>query len=107
FETIHPFEDGNGRLGRLLMPLYLMSKGIIETPVLMLSPYFESHRDTYTGNLRDVSTEAKWERWLQFFLEGVRTQSDDARARLQRVEDLRSEERRVGKECRSRWWRYR
>ena len=89
FETIHPFEDGNGRLGRLLMPLYLMAKGVIETPVLMLSPYFESHRDTYTGNLREVSVEARWEQWLQFFLEGVRIQSADARARLQRVEDLR------------------
>ena len=71
FETIHPFLDGNGRVGRLLITLLMCSEGILRRPLLYLSLYFKQNRDVYYDRLQCVHVEGAWEDWLQFFLEGV------------------------------------
>jgi len=71
FETIHPFLDGNGRLGRLLITLLLCESGMLSEPILYLSLYLKQHRSVYYAFLQEVRLEGTWERWLQFFLEGV------------------------------------
>src|SRR5713226_9509397 len=71
FETIHPFLDGNGRLGRLLITLLLCAKGTLREPLLYLSLYFKTHRQRYYDLLQRVRTEGIWEEWLEFFLEGT------------------------------------
>jgi Fic family protein len=71
FETIHPFLDGNGRVGRLLITLLLCSQGVLSRPLLYLSLYLKRHRDTYYDHLQRIRTEGAWEDWLEFFLEGV------------------------------------
>jgi Fic family protein len=83
FETIHPFLDGNGRVGRLLITLLLCSEKVLQQPLLYLSLYFKQHRDAYYDHLQRVRTEGAWEDWLAFFLEGVitvaRSATDTAR----------------------------
>ena len=71
FETIHPFLDGNGRVGRLLITLLLCSEKVLQQPLLYLSLYFKQHRDAYYDHLQHVRTDGAWEEWLAFFLEGV------------------------------------
>jgi Fic family protein len=71
FETIHPFLDGNGRLGRLLLTLLLCESGVLHEPLLYLSLYLKTHRDRYYELLQMVRTEGVWEEWLEFFLEGI------------------------------------
>ncbi len=78
FETIHPFLDGNGRLGRLLIPMVLLSEGALERPLLYLSLYFKQHRSTYYDLLQQVRLEGDWEAWLRFFLQGVRETAEGA-----------------------------
>jgi Fic family protein len=71
FETIHPFLDGNGRVGRLLITLLLCAEKVLQQPLLYLSLFFKQHRDVYYEHLQRVRTEGAWEAWLDFFLEGV------------------------------------
>jgi len=78
FETIHPFLDGNGRLGRLLITLLLCAKGTLREPLLYLSLYFKTHRQRYYDLLQRVRTEGVWEGWLAFFLEGTETTAHQA-----------------------------
>jgi Fic family protein len=72
FETIHPFLDGNGRIGRLIIPLLLCASGVLREPLLYLSLYFKQHRSTYYELLDRVRAEGDWESWLEFFLTGIR-----------------------------------
>lgn len=76
FETLHPFNDGNGRLGRLLITLYLVSKEILEQPVLYISAYLKVHQQEYYDRLQQVRTEGSYEKWITFFLEGIDTVSN-------------------------------
>ena len=78
FETIHPFLDGNGRLGRLLITLLLCAKGVLREPLLYLSLYFKTHRQRYYDLLQRVRTEGVWEEWVEFFLEGTETTARQA-----------------------------
>lgn len=78
FETIHPFLDGNGRLGRLLIAFLLNVKGVLREPILYLSLYFKTNRATYYELLERVRTRGDWEAWLEFFLVGVRDTADQA-----------------------------
>ena len=78
FETIHPFLDGNGRVGRLLIVLMLFDAGVLDQPLLYLSYYFKQHRDEYYRLLDTVRTEGDWEAWLDFFLEGVESTAGSA-----------------------------
>ena len=71
FETIHPFLDGNGRIGRLLITFLLHSEGLLSQPLLYLSLYFKQHRSRYYELLQSVRTEGDWEEWIVFFLEGI------------------------------------
>jgi Fic family protein len=78
FETIHPFLDGNGRLGRLLITLYLCSVGVLNQPLLYLSLYFKTNRPDYYRLLQEVREHGHWEAWLEFFLQGVAETADAA-----------------------------
>lgn len=84
FETIHPFADGNGRVGRLLVVLMLIACDLLHYPLLYLSSYIERHRDEYADRLLAVSESGDWEAWLLFFLRGIREQAEEAfvRAKL-------------------------
>jgi Fic family protein len=88
FETIHPFLDGNGRVGRLLITLLLWSDGILREPLLYLSLYFKLHRSDYYDHLQRVRMEGDWEAWLLFFLEGVRETAEAAVVTARRIVDL-------------------
>ena len=94
FEAIHPFRDGNGRIGRLLIPLLLRERGVLRHPLLYLSAWFEQHRQRYYDELYAVSAAGDWAPWLRFFLEGVREQAADAAARARRLRDLQEDYRR-------------
>lgn len=90
FEAIHPFRDGNGRIGRLLITLLLCVEGILPLPLLYLSAFFERHRDEYYRRLLAVSQRADWDGWITFFLNGVNQQATDAILRANRLFDLRN-----------------
>lgn len=75
FEMIHPFEDGNGRIGRLLIPLYLYYKEYIPFPTFYMSSYFEKDRDLYLRKLDDISKKNAWKEWIQYYLEGISEQA--------------------------------
>jgi Fic family protein len=88
FETIHPFLDGNGRLGRLLVPLILHVDGVLEQPLLYLSLYFKQRREEYYTRLGRVRTDGDWEGWLLFFAAGVIEVAENAVATAKRLADL-------------------
>jgi Fic family protein len=88
FETIHPFLDGNGRIGRLLVPLILHAEGLLEKPLLYLSLYLKQHRAEYYDRLSRVRTEGDWEGWVAFFVEGVVATANDAVTTARRLADL-------------------
>ncbi|MDF3048002.1 MAG: cell division protein Fic [Candidatus Midichloriaceae bacterium] len=85
FETIHPFLDGNGRLGRLLITLLLCANGMLDEPILYLSLYLKQNRQTYYSLLQEVRTHGTWETWLEFFLIGVHTSAKQAIKTTQQI----------------------
>jgi Fic family protein len=89
FETIHPFLDGNGRIGRLLITFLLCENGVLHKPVLYLSHYFKRHRQTYYDLLQAIRDKGAWEEWLQFFLRGVAAVSVQATETSRRILTLR------------------
>lgn len=93
FESIHPFLDGNGRLGRLLITLLLCAKGALKEPLLYLSLYFKKHRNQYYEHLQRIRTEGAWEEWLAFFLEGTAVTAQEAAETATRILDLFSKDR--------------
>ncbi len=94
-ETIHPYSDGNGRIGRLLITLFLCASGVLPTPLLYLSAYFERDRQRYYDELLNVSVTGDWGRWLRYFLEGVDQEARDALARIRRMRRLQEEMREI------------
>jgi Fic family protein len=88
FETIHPFLDGNGRVGRLLVPLVLMHEGLIDAPIFYLSLYFKQHRDQYYEKLQRIRTHGEWEAWLHFFTRGVALVAEAAASTIANVHAL-------------------
>jgi Fic family protein len=93
FEAIHPFIDGNGRVGRLIIVMLLCLWELLPQPLLYLSAYFEANRQTYYDLLLSVTHRGTWEEWIRFFLEGVASQASDAIRRSHRIQDLRREYR--------------
>ena len=93
FEVIHPFVDGNGRIGRLLITLILLERKLLSQPLLYLSDFFEQHRNEYNKLLLNVSQKGDWKAWFTFFLNGVRQQSEDALLTIQELLNLQSEYR--------------
>jgi Fic family protein len=97
FETIHPFLDGNGRLGRLLITLLLCSEGVLVEPILYLSLHFKEHRQVYYDLLQDVRLKGDWERWCDFFLDGVTLMATQAADDAKKIIDLLERDRvRIG-----------
>lgn len=104
FEALHPFLDGNGRLGRMLVPLFLWQAGLIRRPMFYISAYFEARRDAYYDGLLAVSRDDDWTGWCRFFLEAIRTQAEDNLAKAQGILALYEEmKRRVPEMTRSQY----
>ena len=102
FETIHPFNDGNGRVGRLLITLYLVSKGILKRPILYLSDYLESHRRSYYDKIMGVRFSDDVASWVKFFLEGVIVTAEKGTVALNEIMALQKEYEEIIKEMGSR-----
>ena len=88
FELIHPFDDGNGRIGRILISLILMRRGSIVSPSLYISGYLEAHRDTYYQRLENISARGEWLEWIEFFLNAVVKQSEYNLTLVRKIIDL-------------------
>lgn len=88
FEAIHPFLYGNGRIGRLLITLFLIEREILSSPLLYLSAFFEQNRAGYYSHLRTVSEHSAWPEWISYFLQGVQTQAEDALRRAASINAL-------------------
>lgn len=96
FETIHPFLDGNGRVGRLLITLLLCAEGVLREPLLYLSLYLKQNRTQYYDLLQRVRTDGDWESWVTFFVDGVRETAEQAIATARRIDKLfRTDEERI------------
>lgn len=91
FEAIHPFSDGNGRVGRLLIPLFLYQRKLLSKPYVYISKYFEEHRRDYYDLLSDVSYKGAWLPWLRFFLNGLVEQANDATALVHKILDVQKQ----------------
>jgi Fic family protein len=93
FETIHPFLDGNGRIGRLLITFFLCNQDLLQKPVLYISYFFKLHRDEYYSRLQAVRDHGDWEGWLKFFLRGIAEVANQATETAKRIVALREEHR--------------
>jgi Fic family protein len=85
FETLHPFFDGNGRIGRLLIAMALIRDGVLREPILVVSPWFEARRSAYQDGLLDLSLSGRWDDWVHFFASGVAESADTTRERVERL----------------------
>ena len=88
FELLHPFKDGNGRIGRILIPLFLYQKKVLSQPMFYLSEYLEGHREDYYQRLKGISEEGDWNGWIAFFLQAVVTQAAQNNDRVAAIKDL-------------------
>lgn len=88
FELLHPFKDGNGRIGRILIPLFLYQKKALSQPMFYLSEYLESHRDEYYTRLKAISAEGDWNGWIAFFLQAVAVQAQQNSQRVVAIKSL-------------------
>lgn len=88
FELIHPFCDGNGRIGRMIVPLVMYSKGLLSSPMFYISAYLERNRDVYFGCLNAISRENDWNRWVEFFLRAVSEQAEENNRKARAIIDL-------------------
>jgi Fic family protein len=95
FELLHPFKDGNGRIGRILIPLFLYQKKVLSQPMFYLSEYFEIHRDEYYARLKGISSDRDWNGWIAFFLQAVTTQANQNGQRVEEIlglyEDMKNQ----------------
>lgn len=91
FELLHPFKDGNGRIGRILIPLFLYQKRALSQPMFYLSEYLEKNRDEYYQRLKAISAERDWNGWIMFFLQGVNSQAEQNSKRVQKIRSLYEE----------------
>lgn len=90
FEVIHPFVDGNGRLGRILVPLFMMQKELLVRPTFYISSFFEARRQDYYGALRSLNGGESWNRWIRFFLEALVEQAEENARKAQQILQLRA-----------------
>jgi Fic family protein len=101
FETLHPYSDGNGRIGRLLVILQLLRAQIIREPLLVVSPWFEQRRDQYQDALLELSCTGEWDTWLRFFAEGVGASATESERKVEALvelqKDLRARVQKAGK----------
>ena len=88
FELIHPFLDGNGRVGRILIPLHLHQSGILSSPDFYMSAYFERHREEYVDRLQAISENGDWHGWIAYFLRALTNQARDNLAKAKAIRDL-------------------
>jgi Fic family protein len=91
FELLHPFKDGNGRIGRILIPLFLYQKRALSQPMFYLSEYLETHREDYYQRLKAISTEGDWNGWIAFFLQAITTQAAQNSTRVSAIQALYEE----------------
>lgn len=94
FEILHPFKDGNGRIGRMLIPLLLYQRGALSRPMFYLSEYLEAHRDVYYDRLLAITEQNDWQGWLEFFIEALTVQAESNLAKVRQIRDLYEEMRR-------------
>ncbi len=85
FEALHPFMDGNGRMGRMFVPLFLFKAGLLSRPTFYISAFFERHRDEYYERLRAVSRDGAWTEWVGFFLKAIQSQAEENQAKAQAI----------------------
>jgi Fic family protein len=91
FETLHPFNDGNGRIGRLLIVLQLIQNDMLDEPLLTVSPWFEGRRESYQEALANVSATGDWDAWVAFFARGIESSANDTAARLLRLLEVQGD----------------
>ena len=95
FEAVHPFSDGNGRIGRLLIVVQLMQYGVLREPLLIVSPWFEARRQQYQDQLLRVSETGEFDPWVEFFATGLRDQAVSTAARVERLVDFQHRTRQM------------
>jgi len=102
FEALHPFKDGNGRLGRMLIPLFLFQRGMLTHPNFYMSSFFEANREEYIDRLQAISRNGDWTQWCAFFLKGIRQQAAENETKAREILDLHTRLRmRVSEETHS------
>jgi Fic family protein len=102
FESLHPYSDGNGRLGRLLVIVQLLRGAVIREPLLVVSPWFERRRDQYQDALLELSFDGDWDIWIAFFAEGVAASASESQAKVERLVELQTELRTTVQHARKR-----